>query len=129
LPGLRRSIWEITWSICSDERFVRLKLNDDDNVVFYFKFPPAFKIDFPRIIGDYNPDWGIARYKDGKILLELVRETKGGENLDPLRFPHEARKIRCAQKVFTALGVDYRVVTDHTADWWEPEVEQLKFKS
>ncbi|RJP54465.1 MAG: DEAD/DEAH box helicase [Anaerolineaceae bacterium] len=107
-----------------EERFVKLKLNDDDKVVFYFKFPPTFKIDFPRIIGDYNPDWGIARYKDGKVLLELVRETKGGENLDLLRFPHEARKIRCAQKVFTALGVDYRVVTDHTADWWESEVEQ-----
>jgi type III restriction enzyme len=109
-----------------EERFVRLKLNDDDKVVFYFKFPPTFKIDFPRVIGDYNPDWGIARYKDGKILLELVRETKGGENLDLLRFPHEARKIRCAQKVFTALGVDYRVVTDHTADWWLPGESQEK---
>lgn len=110
-----------------EERFVKLKLNEDDQVAFYFKFPPTFKIDFPRIIGDYNPDWGIARYKDGKVLLELVRETKGGENLDLLRFPHEARKIRCAQKVFTALGVDYRVVTDQTANWWESEVEQGKF--
>lgn len=109
-----------------EERFVKLKLNDDDKVLFYFKFPSTFKIDFPRIIGDYNPDWGIARYKDGKILLELIRETKGGTNIDLLRFPHEARKIRCAQKAFTALGVDYRVVTDTTADWWESEVEQGK---
>lgn len=109
-----------------EERFVKLKLNEDDKVLFYFKFPPTFKIDFPRIIGDYNPDWGIARYKDGKVLLELVRETKGGTNIDLLRFPHEARKIRCAQKAFTALGVDYRVVTDSTADWWESEVEQGK---
>jgi len=109
-----------------EERFVKLKLNDDEKVLFYFKFPPTFKIDFPRIIGDYNPDWGIARYKDGKVLLELVRETKGGENLDLLRFPHEARKIRCAQKAFTTLGVDYRIVTDTTADWWESEVEQGK---
>jgi type III restriction enzyme len=109
-----------------EERFVKLKLNEDEKVLFYFKFPPAFKIDFPRIIGDYNPDWGIARYKDGKILLELVRETKGGTDIDLLRFPHEARKIRCAQKAFTALGVDYRVVTDTTANWWESEVEQGK---
>lgn len=107
-----------------EERFVKFKLNDDKKVLFYFKFPPTFKIDFPRVIGDYNPDWGIARYKDGKILLELVRETKGGTDIDKLRFSHEARKIRCAQKAFTALGVDYRVVTDTTADWWEPEVEQ-----
>lgn len=107
-----------------EERFIKLRLNDDDKVLFYFKFPPTFKIDFPRIIGDYNPDWGIARFKDGKILLELVRETKGGTDIDKLRFSHEARKIRCAQKAFTALGVDYRVVTDTTADWWEPEAEQ-----
>jgi type III restriction enzyme len=61
---------------------------------------------------------------DGKVLLELVCETKGGTNIDLLHFPHEARKIRCAQKAFTALGMDYRIVTDTTADWWESEVEQ-----
>lgn len=109
-----------------EERFVKYRLNEDEQVLFYFKFPSTFKIDFPRIIGDYNPDWGIARYKDGKILLELVRETKGKINLDLLRFPHEARKIRCAQKAFATLGVDYRVVTDQSADWWESEVEQGK---
>jgi hypothetical protein len=32
----------------------------------------------------------------------------------------------CAQKAFPTLGVDYRVVTDTTADWWESEVEQGK---
>lgn len=109
-----------------EARFVKLKLNEDEKVLFYFKFPPTFKIEFPRIIGNYNPDWGIARYKDGKVLLELVRETKGGTNIDLLRFPHEARKIRCAQKAFTALGVDYRVITDTTADWWDPEMGQEK---
>jgi len=109
-----------------EERFVRLKLNEDEKVLFYFKFPPTFKIDFPRIIGDYNPDWGIARYKDGKVLLELARETKGSEDTTGLRFPHEQRKIHCAQKVFKALGVDYRVVADDTADWWESAVEQGK---
>ena len=107
-----------------EQRFVIGKLNDDKKVLFYFKFPPTFKIDFPRVIGDYNPDWGIARYKDGKILLELVRETKGREELDLLRFPSEARKIVCAQKVFSTLGIDYRVVADDTADWWEAAVEQ-----
>jgi type III restriction enzyme len=106
-----------------EERFVRYKLNEDENVLFYFKFPPAFKIDFPRIIGNYNPDWGIARYRDGKILLELVRETKGREELDLLRFPHETRKIRCAQKHFKAVGIDFRVVSDETADWWRPADE------
>ena len=101
-----------------EQRFVIHRLNEDDQVLFYFKFPPAFKIDFPRVIGDYNPDWGIARYKDGKILLELVRETKGREELADLQFPHEARKIRCATKHFEAIGIDYRVVSDETVDWW-----------
>jgi len=106
-----------------EQRFVIHRLNQDDQVLFYFKFPPAFKIDFPRVIGDYNPDWGIARYKDGKILLELVRETKGREELQGLQFPHEARKIRCAQKHFRSVGIDYRVVSDETADWWKPAEE------
>jgi type III restriction enzyme len=106
-----------------ESRFVEYRLNADDNILFYFKFPPKFKLDFPRIIGNYNPDWGIARYRaaDDKFLLELVRETKGGVDLDLLRFPHEKRKIECATKVFEALGVDYRVVSDTTVDWWESE--------
>ena len=111
-----------------EERFVKLRLNEDDQVLFYFKFPSTFKIDFPRIIGDYNPDWGIARYKDGKILLELVRETKGSEEIESLRFPHEQRKIKCAKKVFDTLGIDYRVVDDKTAGWWESAIEQGEMK-
>ena len=105
-------------------------LNEDDQVLFYFKFPPRFKIEFPRVIGNYNPDWGIARISDGKILLELVRETKGKEELDGLQFPHEKRKIECAQKAFAILGIDYRVVSDQTPDWWKPAEEtpvQQKF--
>jgi type III restriction enzyme len=108
-----------------ESRFIEYRLNQDDNILFYFKFPPKFKLDFPRIIGDYNPDWGIARYRsaDDKFLLELVRETKGGTNPDLLRFSHEKRKIECAAKIFTALGIDYRVVSDETVDWWEPEAK------
>lgn len=108
-----------------EQRFVVHRLNDDDEVVFYFKFPPSFKIDFPRVIGDYNPDWGIGRYQDGKILLQLVRETKGGEELERLRFPHEKRKILCARKHFESIGIDYRVVTDETPAWWEHGDDQL----
>ena len=99
------------------------RLNEDEQVLFYFKFPPSFKIDFPRVIGNYNPDWGIARYRDGKILLELVRETKGHEELAGLQFPGEKRKILCAQKHFRSVGVDYRVVSDETPDWWKPTDE------
>lgn len=114
-----------------EERFVRYRLNDDGEVIFYFKFPPAFKIEFPRVIGNYNPDWGIARYgPDRKLILELVRETKGSTELDTLQFPHEKRKIECARKHFQAVGIDYRVVSDQTVEWWRAEAgEQLGFLS
>jgi type III restriction enzyme len=112
-----------------EQHFVENRLNDDKKVLFYFKFPPAFKIDFPRVIGNYNPDWGIARYSDGKILLELVRETKGREELEGLQFPQEARKIRCAKKHFDSIGLDYRIVSDETADWWKSDQETFKLDS
>jgi len=113
-----------------ETRFVEAYLNEDKEVIFYFKFPPAFKFDFPRVIGNYNPDWGIARYRsqDDRIILELVRETKGTTERDQLQFPHEGRKIICAEKLFTALGIDYRVVTDQTLDWWRPEPKRAELK-
>lgn len=105
-----------------EKRFVQFRLMADDQVVFYFKFPPSFRIQFPKVIGNYNPDWGIARYApDGKIILELVRETKGKEELEGLRFPHEKRKILCARKHFKEIGIDYRVVPDTVVEWWKSE--------
>ena len=110
-----------------EKNFVEQRLNPDGDVVFYFKFPASFKFDFPRVIGNYNPDWGIARYipddHGGKVILELVRETKGREEVEQLQFSHEKRKIRCAEKLFTALSIDYRVVTDQTTDWWKKGVD------
>lgn len=79
-------------------------------VVLFFKFPPAFKIRLPRLIGNYNPDWGLVRRRaDGKLTVYLIRETKGAE-IEALRFPHEKRKIRCAQAFFEVLGMDYRPI-------------------
>ncbi|MBN2004569.1 MAG: DEAD/DEAH box helicase family protein [Anaerolineae bacterium] len=123
-----------------EERFVRYRLNDDGEVLFYFKFPPRFRIEFPRIIGNYNPDWGIARYgpdrpavsgAERRVVLELVRETKGSEELATLQFPHEKRKIACARKHFAAVGVDFRVVSDQTVTWWRAEsaAEQLELRT
>jgi len=104
-----------------EKDFVELRLKQDSQMIGYFKFPPAFKIPFPKIIGNYNPDWGIIRRDtDGRTILELVRETKGTENLHELQFPHEKRKIVAAKKHFKQVGLDYRVVTDKTVDWGRP---------
>jgi type III restriction enzyme len=112
----------------AEEHFL-VKLKGDPKVVFYFKFPDNFRLAFPKIIGDYIPDWGIARYDDGgKVVLQLVRETKGDTDLNALRFPQEKRKIVCAKKHFDTIGIDYRPVTDKTPNWWHPEADQKIFK-
>jgi type III restriction enzyme len=94
---------------------------EEDAVLLYFKFPPKFRLEFPRVIGNYNPDWGIVRVgEDGRTKLELVRETKGRTNLEQLRFASEGLKIRCAQKFFASLGIDYRTIDGTEARWWLP---------
>jgi hypothetical protein len=42
----------------------------------------------------------------------LYRETKGSDDADELR-GRERRKIECGKAHFSALGVDYKVVTSH----------------
>ncbi|MDX9863278.1 MAG: DEAD/DEAH box helicase family protein [Anaerolineaceae bacterium] len=105
-----------------ERRFVEGYLSGSDpKVIGYFKFPPAYKINLPKMIGNYNPDWGILRYNDeGRVVLKLVRETKGREDPSRLRFTNEQRKIEAATRHFAELGMDYRVVADTTYDWYEP---------
>ncbi|MBD1866106.1 DEAD/DEAH box helicase family protein, partial [Cyanobacteria bacterium FACHB-471] len=106
-----------------EERFVEHRLKtDSDKVIGYFKFPPAFKVSLPKIVGNYNPDWGILRQsEDGKQVLQLVRETKsarGSRNLDQLPSPRERWKIECAEKHFKVIGIDYRPTSDEDSSWW-----------
>ncbi|MCO6446064.1 MAG: DEAD/DEAH box helicase family protein [Ignavibacterium album] len=112
-----------------EKRFVESYLKDDEKVLFFFKFPSKFKINIPKIIGNYNPDWGIVRMNDdGKIKLELVRETKGYKDLNLLQYPNEKRKIECAKKHFNELKIDYRHVDDKTPRWWVSEQEARQFE-
>lgn len=124
-----------------EKRFVENRLNVDPNVVLYFKFPPKFKISMPKIIGNYNPDWGIIRRsEDGQYKIELVRETKGFEMLkvaigagyENLRqVTNEKRKIICAGRHFKQVGISYRDITPEMARWWEdamPEEDDLFVK-
>ncbi|MDX2023273.1 MAG: DEAD/DEAH box helicase family protein [Deltaproteobacteria bacterium] len=93
---------------------------DENNLVVYFKFPPRFRIGLPRIIGNYNPDWGVLRHEPGApVLLELVRETKGGDDLDKLRFLNEGRKLVLAERYFATLGIDYRFVSPQVDKYWQ----------
>lgn len=111
-----------------ESRFVEHRLKrENGRLLFYFKFPRSFKINFPKIIGNYNPDWGIVRLNnDGQIKLHLVRETKGSTNLDALRFTSEGRKVKCAQKHFAKLGIDYRHIKGDELRWWDSEDSDLQ---
>jgi len=104
-----------------EKHFVELRLNDDGKVKGYLKFPAGFEIGMPRIIGNYNPDWGVLREDEKKpeVLMELVRETKGTTQVENLQWGHEKRKIKLAKKYFAALGIDYRTVDDKVVRWWE----------
>jgi len=102
-----------------ERKFVLYKLNEDNNIICYFKFPNKFKISIPKIIGNYNPDWGIIRRsEDGKFKLELVRETKGNVNPNLLQFPNEKRKIDCATKHFSQTGINYKQIRGDEVVWW-----------
>jgi type III restriction enzyme len=100
--------------------FVENKLNRDSNMMVYFKFPPKFKIKVPKVIGNYNPDWGVVRQENKETEVRLVRETKphSGKNLEYLH-DNEKRKIKCAIKHFEQVGIRYKVVTGKDPDWME----------
>ena len=109
---------QVQYDSAIEERFIRWKLNEDPRIVCFFKFPPKFRINTPRIILNYNPDWGIIRRNDEGMKLQLIRETKGNADVSKLQFPDEARKIACAEKHFALLGIDYRVITGEEEIWW-----------
>ncbi|MBN3947126.1 MAG: hypothetical protein HWQ38_11850 [Nostoc sp. NMS7] len=104
--------------------FVQYRLLEDQKVVLYFKFPPLLKVNFPKVIGNYNPDWGIIRRGDnGNHILQLVRETKGQTDIEKLQYVRETLKTKCATKHFRAVGIDYRVIDDKVINWWLSEVD------
>lgn len=104
-----------------ERKFVNEHLRpDEENLVVYFKFPPRFRIGLPRIIGNYNPDWGVLRHEKGApVSLELVRETKGSDDLNKLRFLNEGRKLVLAERYFATLGIDYRFVSPQVDKYWQ----------
>ncbi len=101
-----------------EDHFVNAKLEGDDDVHFFFKFPSKYKIDFPKIIGNYNPDWAVIRKDKEGVKVQLVRETKGTADVAKLRFVHEINKVKVAHKHFTSLGIDYDVIKGDEPTWY-----------
>lgn len=87
-----------------EERFARF-LDARRDVPLFLKLPEWFKVTTP--LGNYNPDWAFVRETPAGQSVHLVRETKGGSDIDKLRFESEGWKIRFGKAHFDAIGVDY----------------------
>ncbi len=81
-------------------------LDNNEYVRLFVKLPSWFKIDTP--IGPYNPDWAFVTRRDEK--LYFVRETKSTLETRERRMK-ENLKIRCSERHFDTIDVDYNVVT------------------
>lgn len=84
------------------------KLDNNPNVEIFMKLPSEYKI--PTPFGTYNPDWAYVYNEDGNKKLYLVRETKGVTDINDLEREREIAKIRCAQKHYKTIDVDYKMV-------------------
>lgn len=111
-----KTVFEKTECDSGGERIFAENLDKNKQEVKLFtKLPTSFKISTP--LGEYSPDWAIFFNKDGdKTTLYLVRETKFAEGvsrekiLEELR-PTEQAKIKCAQKHFEVLDVNFKAST------------------
>ncbi len=106
---VEKSVYEYVAYDSDIEREFARRLDQREDIKLFVKLPAWFEIDTP--IGKYNPDWAILKHNDQT--LYLVRETKGTKDFLKLR-TSEADKVRCGQKHFDALGVQFAVVV--TAD-------------
>ncbi len=87
------------------EKDFALFLDRHKQIPLFLKLPGWFLI--PTPLGNYNPDWAFAREEvDGRYVY-LVRETKGGDDIDKLRFESEGWKIKCGAAHFKAIQVDF----------------------
>ncbi len=106
---VNKSVYEYVVYDSEVEREFAKRLDERDDIKLFVKLPGWFTVDTP--VGTYNPDWAILKHDDHA--LYLVRETKGTKDFLKLR-TSEADKVRCGQKHFEALGVQFAVAV--TAD-------------
>ena len=105
LVEVKKSVYNAVDYDSEVEKKFAKSLDIREDIKLFVKLPSWFKIDTP--IGTYNPDWAIVKHGDDT--LYLVRETKGIKDFEKLR-NDEANKIRCAQKHFEELNVDFKTV-------------------
>lgn len=106
---VRNSIYEAVEFESEGEKKFALELDDREDIRLFIKLPAWFRVETP--VGTYNPDWAIVKEVPGKgTRLYLVRETKGSVDPRSLR-QTEQQKIRCGERHFDSLGVDFETVS------------------
>jgi len=103
----KKSVYNMIEYDSEIEKRFAMDLERKESVKLFVKLPSWFTIDTP--IGKYNPDWAIIKHEDDT--LYFIRETKGTLNFSQLR-NSEAYKIKCGEKHFEELDVNFKVVTD-----------------
>lgn len=101
---VKKSIYTYVVYDSEVEREFARKLDERDDIKLFVKLPNWFKVETP--VGEYNPDWAVVKHDDSTIYL--VRETKATRDFLKLRTT-EADKVRCGEKHFETLGVDFKV--------------------
>lgn len=87
--------------------FARTFDSSNNKVRFFVKLPSWFKV--PTPIGDYNPDWAFVFREDDEVYL--VRETKSTKD-ERKRRVQENEKIKCGERHFKAIEVNFKVCTN-----------------
>lgn len=105
LVAVKKSITEFIQCDSKVEVNFAKELDRREDVKLFLKLPTWFKVGTP--LGGYNPDWAIVREESSGYFLYLVRETKGGSDIDKLRFENEKLKIKFGHAHFASIGVDY----------------------
>jgi type III restriction enzyme len=108
--AVNRSVYtHIEYESEIEHEFAR-RLDQREDIKLFVKLPRGFRVDTP--IGEYIPDWAILKVDEqqpGAPVLYLVRETKSTRDYFKLRTV-EADKVRCGQRHFAALDLDFDVV-------------------
>ena len=101
LVPVEKSIYDVIEVDSEVERKFAADFESRDDIKFYLKLPPWFKIQTP--LGTYNPDWAIVKQQsEGEPKLYLVRETKSSLAQFSIRNSEEM-KITCGRAHFEAL--------------------------
>lgn len=103
----RKSLYEYIEYESEVERAFAKALNERPEIRLFVKLPRWFTVDTP--VGSYNPDWAIVKHD--RETVYLVRETKSTKDFRKRRGA-ENDKVRCGERHFEALGVDFKVAVD-----------------